>query len=146
MSGSGPMIGRHLHLNRKGHFLFDAMDAEDSMHVDRRRALGTNLAVNVVGTKTDLWILDTFKDFFMHLSISHTVAAVCAGRIDHQFPANLAGSRIVAHLSMLQSKGPMDCVHGITEGEANRGLRGLEVEKNTGSLRNASASDKQYKL
>lgn len=81
--------------------MFCPVNPKYPMHLDSRCSRGSNFALDVVRTKTNLRIARAFEDVLVHFSIAALIAGLSAGRIEHNLAPDFLRRRIEVDFATL---------------------------------------------
>ena len=96
------------------------------MHLNLRRTLRGNLAVNGVRREYDFRIAVALENILVHSPVACAAAARAARCVHHHRAACFAGARVEVYYSAFQLERAMYRMQDISESEVNRGARGVE--------------------
>src|ERR1700746_3643695 len=122
------MVALRRDLRGRRDFVFGSMDAEHAMHLNRGGSGCGNFSFYAVGAEPDLRIARAFENVLMPLPVATTVAALPAGRIEHNLTADLLRCRVEMNLAALQREASLDGMQRIAQSEIRRGLCRVALE------------------
>src|ERR1022692_1933445 len=84
------------HFDGQRDFVGRAVDAKHSVHLNLRRAVRSDHAIDAIRREDDLRILRAFENLLVHAAVARIVAARAAGGVHRHFARDLAGGGIEA--------------------------------------------------
>src|SRR5437879_9632033 len=96
-----------------------AVDPEDARNLHLCRALRRNITDDLLGNECDLRESVAFDNFFVHLLVATSAAAITARGVDNQRAARNPRCAVEMHLALFQRECPAYRVKRITERESD---------------------------
>jgi len=111
-----------------------AVNAKDAVDLYRGCALRQDFAFDAIGMEDDLRIFCALENFLVHLLVTHAIAGMAAGGIEHHFTTHIARRRVVIQPAPLELKSSVNGMERISEGKRDRGFGRNKIKHYPGSL------------
>ncbi len=129
MRGGNVFAARPLYLKMQRQLMIGAVDFEYTVHIDLRLALGSKLAVDVVGHEGRQGITLALKDLIMHAVIARLAPTRAAGDVHNDLARGFAGIGIKVKGAALELERPMHRVQHVMQRELDVGFRRIQLQR-----------------